>query len=190
MRYLSLLAAGVAVIGTSISAPARAADYFVTISGVPATGTRTIAFDNSTQCPTPSGICPDIVTPYETTVSGNLGILTTTGTFNPNGVFNFTGQDRIASAFSGTLTFSNGSLITSLLSGFVQLSAPTARPYDSADFAASNFAVTLRNTVTGESRIFAPVPEPSTWALMLLGFGGIGVAMRRRRSPAGALSAA
>ena len=25
------------------------------------------------------------------------------------------------------------------------------------------------------------VPEPATWALMLLGFGGIGVAMRRRR---------
>jgi hypothetical protein len=29
----------------------------------------------------------------------------------------------------------------------------------------------------------AAVPEPGTWALMLLGFGAIGVAMRRRRSP-------
>jgi len=27
----------------------------------------------------------------------------------------------------------------------------------------------------------AAVPEPGTWALMLLGFGGIGMAMRRRR---------
>ena len=26
-----------------------------------------------------------------------------------------------------------------------------------------------------------PVPEPATWAMMLLGFGGIGMAMRRRR---------
>jgi hypothetical protein len=26
-----------------------------------------------------------------------------------------------------------------------------------------------------------PVPEPGTWAMMLLGFGGIGMAMRRRR---------
>jgi hypothetical protein len=25
------------------------------------------------------------------------------------------------------------------------------------------------------------VPEPATWAMMLLGFGGIGIAMRRRR---------
>jgi hypothetical protein len=27
------------------------------------------------------------------------------------------------------------------------------------------------------------VPEPATWAMMLLGFGGIGMAMRRRRQP-------
>lgn len=29
---------------------------------------------------------------------------------------------------------------------------------------------------------FAAVPEPSTWAMMLLGFGAVGFAMRRRRS--------
>ena len=30
----------------------------------------------------------------------------------------------------------------------------------------------------------AAVPEPGTWAMMLLGFGGMGVALRRRRRPA------
>jgi hypothetical protein len=36
---------------------------------------------------------------------------------------------------------------------------------------------------------FSPgaVPEPATWAMMLLGFGGIGMAMRRRRTAAGRL---
>jgi hypothetical protein len=29
-----------------------------------------------------------------------------------------------------------------------------------------------------------PVPEPATWAMMLLGFGGISMAIRRRRRPA------
>ena len=28
---------------------------------------------------------------------------------------------------------------------------------------------------------YTPLPEPGTWAMMLLGFGGIGMAMRRRR---------
>ncbi len=32
------------------------------------------------------------------------------------------------------------------------------------------------------STIAAAVPEPGTWALMLVGFGAIGVAMRRRRA--------
>jgi hypothetical protein len=31
------------------------------------------------------------------------------------------------------------------------------------------------------------VPEPATWAMMLLGFGGIGMAMRRRRNSDGRL---
>jgi hypothetical protein len=29
--------------------------------------------------------------------------------------------------------------------------------------------------------IFAAVPEPETWAMMLVGFGGLGAAMRSRR---------
>lgn len=36
-------------------------------------------------------------------------------------------------------------------------------------------------------RATGAVPEPSTWALMLLGFGAVGVGMRRRRRHGGAL---
>jgi hypothetical protein len=36
---------------------------------------------------------------------------------------------------------------------------------------------------SGTLNIGAAVPEPATWALMLLGFGGIGMVMRRRRRP-------
>ena len=38
--------------------------------------------------------------------------------------------------------------------------------------------------VTSFSLSAQAVPEPATWALMLLGFGGIGLAMRRKRKPA------
>jgi len=37
--------------------------------------------------------------------------------------------------------------------------------------------------LTSFSATTTAVPEPATWALMLLGFGGIGMAMRRRRQP-------
>jgi hypothetical protein len=30
--------------------------------------------------------------------------------------------------------------------------------------------------------VLGAVPEPATWAMMLVGFGGIGAAMRSRRS--------
>jgi hypothetical protein len=32
----------------------------------------------------------------------------------------------------------------------------------------------------GVSQIVSPVPEPGTWAMMLIGFGGLGYSMRRR----------
>lgn len=58
------------------------------------------------------------------------------------------------------------------------------------DYHTANLTVT--NSVTGEYStasvlitLSAPsasaVPEPSTWAMMLMGFAGIGFAMRRRR---------
>jgi hypothetical protein len=43
---------------------------------------------------------------------------------------------------------------------------------------------TQGGTLTSFSATAVAVPEPATWALMLLGFGGIGMAMRRRRRPA------
>src|SRR5205085_10749766 len=43
---------------------------------------------------------------------------------------------------------------------------------------------TQGGNVTTFSASTVAVPEPGTWALMLLGFGGIGMAMRRRRRPA------
>jgi hypothetical protein len=47
--------------------------------------------------------------------------------------------------------------------------------------ATGNFDATANS---GAIREIGGVPEPATWAMMLLGFGGIGVAMRRRRKVA------
>jgi len=39
-------------------------------------------------------------------------------------------------------------------------------------------------SLSGNGTFYPAVPEPATWGMMLLGFGGIGFAMRRRRQPA------
>lgn len=44
-----------------------------------------------------------------------------------------------------------------------------------------NIALTTINPANTSRYNFAAVPEPATWAMMLLGFGGIGASMRRQR---------
>ena len=53
----------------------------------------------------------------------------------------------------------------------------------------SNFAVRYQSLTVGSGsgtgRLIPAVPEPGTWAMMLIGFGGIGYSMRRRRKTTG-----
>lgn len=46
----------------------------------------------------------------------------------------------------------------------------------------SGKSVKLLYAANNQSQIYLGVPEPDTWALMLLGFGAIGIAARRRRA--------
>ena len=81
--------------------------------------------------------------------------------------------------FSQTLTQLNGSNIFNIV-------APPGTIYTSATFTSTGggFADLKQLRVT-----LAPgaVPEPATWGMMLLGFAGIGVAMRRRQRHNGPL---
>jgi hypothetical protein len=86
-----------------------------------------------------------------------------------NGTQTFTAASLGFSVVNGAQSFAqyvnfagtNGSLINTV--SFSNNPATDA-------FESANFSVT------------APVPEPATWAMMLVGFGGIGFAMRRRKS--------
>ena len=49
-----------------------------------------------------------------------------------------------------------------------------SQPYESYDLTFRTFADDATAAVT------TPVPEPATWAMMLLGFGAVGYAMRRK----------
>ena len=74
-------------------------------------------------------------------------------------------------------------------SPFVAGSGGTAASAEAALFAGLNSGQAYLNLHTtafpgGEIRgQFAAVPEPGTWALMITGFGLVGAAVRRRRTP-------
>jgi hypothetical protein len=46
-----------------------------------------------------------------------------------------------------------------------------------------NLGTSQNGSYVGNINIAPPVPEPGTWAMLLLGFGAIGFAMRRRTKP-------
>lgn len=58
-----------------------------------------------------------------------------------------------------------------------------AREFGVTSFAdtAPNATVTFGVTVDGQALRFSVTPEPATWAMMLMGFGGAGAVLRRRR---------
>jgi hypothetical protein len=176
MRAILIVAA--ASLG-ALAVPASAA-YTVTINNVLAQGTRTVE-QSSYSC---LFSCPVTRTVFETAVTG-------TALANGDGPLQdllFTGQDRARSYYTVDLEYNDrGELSGTSLSGVVDFRAPcTTAPnctIDTAMFNARNFQVTLTDTVSGISTILAPVPEPSTWTMMLLGLGAIGYSMRRRRRP-------
>ena len=70
-------------------------------------------------------------------------------------------------AYRGPQLFSGPTSSPSFLSGTFTLSQPSGN--------VDKFGVLTISAVN------SAVPEPATWAMMLLGFGAMGVAMRRRR---------
>lgn len=52
--------------------------------------------------------------------------------------------------------------------------------YQDANYMAALIAKTAPNTAVNFTLKIGSAPEPSTWALMILGFGAIGAAMRRK----------
>lgn len=75
--------------------------------------------------------------------------------------------------------------------GRVRYSIPSASDYFSwysrGDVARIDLS-SLSSPVDYRLSLFAGVPEPATWALMIVGFGGIGATMRRRMTRGAALN--
>lgn len=81
-------------------------------------------------------------------------------------------------SFSGTLTFSGNQVFGTNLK--VYEAGSGCGGFCGVDLfgSAPTFSVTYRGSDSGPGA--APVPEPATWAMMLVGFGLAGAAVRRR----------
>ena len=154
-----------------------------------------------------SGGSVDLNNPYPTAFTAPNGVTTINFGANPAPSPTFTDSFSFNNTAAGLytiligttnsdLTFTSGTLAgaggtinltagTNAITGTSILGAPATF------LAAGTYTLTYsgNNPVVGGSyagtaTITPAVPEPATWALMLLGFGGIGFAMRRRRNPA------
>jgi hypothetical protein len=81
----------------------------------------------------------------------------------------------------GTMTTAGSTLVTSTPGTQLNYGTLTANTWYTFRYTAN---LATAGNISGPVSIYPAVPEPATWALMLLGFGGIGLAMRRRRRPA------
>ena len=139
----------------------------------------------------------------QATITGALN----TGTSNPNDTFNITSFAialennalfdwiELSLAGTGTVSFSllddSGTLFTSDPTGAFTYALTNGQnkfafqAVNGQSIAGLSFTVTGGGVETVKQVRIGPsnvaVPEPATWAMMLLGFGAIGYSMRRRR---------
>jgi hypothetical protein len=112
-------------------------------------------------------------TPNIKQISFYVGSLDTYNTFTFLGAGGgiFTGVD-IANLAIGDAVLANGNQ---------QLGTTNGRVTFKFDGPVTGFILSSSQNSLEVSNVGVLVPEPSTWAMMILGFGGVGAVMRRRR---------
>jgi hypothetical protein len=137
---------------------------------------------------------PTILSPGEVgtaAVNTQTGLSTISASGTNSYFFEFTGNVTQATSFLGNLNISGPVTISSEIVG---VSGTTLTESAVDDLGGTTFNVTpgfvylLRVTgpagagfVANVSSVVSAAPEPSTWALMMLGVGAIGLMMRRNR---------
>ena len=189
MRHVNLIkiAAGVAALATAAQAQAQSIPFSGTITGI-GSGSP----DASCAPATARGI----LLPASSTGTSNIGTFTYghnwcfNGPVGPiNGTFDmFFGGDNLHGTLtgiagpSGTVGLTNLDLAYTILSGTGAFAGATGSfgGIATAD-ARGRLPTAPLFTLNFTGNMSAPaLPEPGTWMMMLLGFGGIGFAMRRQ----------
>jgi hypothetical protein len=184
MRKTILTAVGAVALATASMASAGIVTGNTGLQNVTEVDTAsliTIAFEQNQLAANQSftGVL-DLTNPSNGTYSVNIGTSTPGVTFTSGTLALW---NAMTSSFNTVATLGLGSTVCCGANSSIGL-APQL-------FTAGTYRLTFNGTSTvagadsGTVTIAAAgaVPEPATWAMMLLGFGGIGMAMRRRRKP-------
>ena len=176
--------ATVTVFDASLSGPNEAPP-----NASPATGTVTVTIDPTAHTAQLSGAFSGLLS--NTTVAAIQGptpspFIGTAGVITPVPAFAGFPLGVTAGAFSSTLDTLN---LASYNPAFVTANGGTAASAEVAFYAAvfggeAYFNIHTVNAAGGEIRGFLvprEVPEPGAWLMMVVGFGALGVAVRRRR---------
>jgi hypothetical protein len=156
-------------------------------NGLVITGGSVLTLDSILNPEFPPHSDPNVLYNY---ADGNISILFTTAVDSIGGYI--TGNEVVTlSAYNGATLL--GTIATSgpnyVSSGgspneFLQLLFPTITSAVFSGATGFENTYTLDDLTVGGTITVNGVPEPATWAMMLLGFGAIGASMRRRRSAA------
>jgi|SRR3984893_9371535 hypothetical protein len=195
VRALSLLA-----VAALISSPASATVFNYTTSG---------CFANSSTCSNFSSHPSDnnllytaltstqvLTNPTLPDTTVNLGSFTLTGSANGLTGDSFDLKVSFTLPSNSPLTF-DATLVGNVVSGpdnaVLTFTSPDLLTFDSGTFSLSiNSPLTITQSNGGEQQstsyallgTISAVPEPSTWAMMILGFAGVGfMAYRRKNTP-------
>ena len=160
-----------AALALGVSAPATAAQYMFGFSGTNLFGSPAMAVGNGVF--TTSNV--------STVVGGRTAFAITSIT----GVVNGSVIVAPTAATYGNYFTDGGSFLDGTGLRFFTAAGNDIRFFfqDSVSkYRVNTFSPGATGFVTATSSLVAGVPEPATWAMMILGFGMAGVAARRRRS--------
>ena len=116
---------------------------------------------------------------------GTIADILNFATFTPTANFLTLAVPGQTVAFDLNSLFDINTMPNALMGGWLSFAGLGTIRFSGYDATPGVFTFTAQgNQITSfsASALVAPVPEPGTWALMLLGFGGIGYSLRRRRS--------
>ncbi len=167
---------GAAALALCAAAPASAAVYMFDFSGTgffggTLNGSGTLTTNDISFVNPVNGYTAQTITGITGTFNGSQITGLAPGTFGANNFFYLTGPFFVDGSGLGFRTASG-------VSGNLFVTNDTSYRVNTMGAGLLTGLVTARVTPV----VAAAVPEPTTWAMMLLGFGAIGFAMRRRRT--------